>query len=486
MNQKDKKTLVTGATGYIGGRLVPRLIEKGYSVRCLARHPEHLMGMSWAKNAEIIKGDLYKNENLSAALAGVDTAYYLIHSMADVPDFERMDETSATNFAQAAGESQIKRIVYLGGLGRGENLSRHLRSRQRVGELLRASGISCTEFRAAIIVGSGSVSFEMIRYLVERLPVILCCRHLDTKCQPIAIRDVLSYLINCLENEESKNKIIEIGGSSVHAYRDLLKIYAEVRNLKIKFLNLHFWSPRMYSKFIGSITPIPSIFIAPLLESLLNDVICHDDRALKIFPEIKPLDYRTAVQYALRRIVENAVETTWTMAINPMHKEPYVFVEKEGLSADDRFLEVKTDAQKVFEIFTGIGGERGYFYANWLWNLRAFIDRVVGGIGMRRGRRHPEIIRQGEPLDFWRVERVIPGRFMLLRAEMRLPGKGWLQFESIPKDDSSCILRQTAYFEPRGFLGSLYWYLLYPVHRNIFAGLISEIKKKAEHKFRKK
>ncbi len=474
------KILVTGATGYIGGRLVPRLIEKGYSVRCLARHPEHLMGMSWAKNAEIVQGDVYKNENIRAALAGIDAAYYLIHSMADVPDFEKMDEVSATNFARAVREAQIRKIIYLGGLGSGENLSRHLGSRQRVGEILHSSGVPCTELRAAIIVGSGSVSFEMIRYLVERLPVILCCRHLDTKCQPIAIRDVLSYLINCLENEESKNKIIEIGGSSVHAYRDLLKIYAEVRNLKIKFLNLHFWSPRMYSKFIGSITPIPSIFITPLLESLLNDVICHDEVALKIFPEIKPLDYRTAVQYALRRIVENTVETTWTMALNPIHKEPYVFVEKEGLSADDRFLEVKTRAEKVFETFSGIGGERGYFYANYLWNLRSFIDRLIGGIGMRRGRRHPDIIRQGEPLDFWRVERVIEGKLMHIRAEMRLPGKGWLQFESIPKNDKTSILRQTAYFEPRGFMGNLYWHALYPIHRIVFAGLISEIKKKAE------
>lgn len=477
-----KKILVTGATGYIGGRLVPRLIEKGYSVKCLARHPEHLYGRVWSEKVEIIKGNVFENKGLLESLSGIEVAYYLIHSMAEQPDFHKYEEISAKNFADAAVQAGVKRIIYLGGLGREtDELSNHLRSRQNVGKILKSSQIHVTEFRAGIVVGSGSVSFEIIRYLVERLPLIPCCRHLiETKCQPIAIRDVLAYLVNCLEKKESQDKIIEIGGASIHSYKELLKIYAELRNLKPKFFNFHFWSPRMHAKFISMITPIPSIFITPLLESLVNDVVCGSDDALKIFPEIKPLDYKTAVQYALRRIVENAVETTWTMAVMPMQKKPYIFIDKEGLSIDDRFVEVKVSSEKVFRTFSGIGGERGWFYANWLWNLRAFLDRLIGGIGMRRGRRHPDVLHQGEPLDFWRVERVIPEKLLLLRAEMKLPGKGWLQFESIPKDEKTSILRQTAYFEPKGLFGYFYWYGLYPVHRNIFAGLIKEIKKRAE------
>ena len=486
----NKTILVTGATGYIGGRLVPRLLEKGCKVRCLARHPDHLKGRPWAAKTEIVRGDVYKNENLSAAFTGAEVAYYLIHSMADAADFERHEEISARNFASAAASAGVKRVVYLGGLGReGVTLSKHLASRQRVGRILAESGLNVTEFRAAIIVGSGSISFEIIRYLVERLPFIPCFRHLrDTRCQPVAIRDVLSYLINCLDKPETAGRRIEIGGSGTYTYLELLELFAAARGLKRWFPDVGRLSaivpsvglPATWSAMIGLLTPIPKIFARPLLESLEYEVVCTNSDALALFPEIKPLDYQTAVKYALMRISENAVETTWAMSVIPEQTRPYAFIDREGLIAEERTLSVNASAPRVFETFCGIGGRRGWFYLNWLWTLRALMDRAAGGIGMRRGRRHPDITAQGEPLDFWRVERVIEGRLMLLRAEMKLPGKGWLEFEAMARVNGASVLRQTAYFEPRGFLGNIYWYGLYPIHKMIFAGLIEEIKKRAE------
>jgi uncharacterized protein YbjT (DUF2867 family) len=477
-----KTILVTGATGYIGGRLVPRLLDKGYKVRCLARDPAHLEGRPWTDQVEIIKGDVLSGTGLREGLYGADAAYYLIHSMADVPNFQALEETAAKIFVEAAKSSGVRKVIYLGGLGSDVGgLSKHLTSRQRVGEILRTSGLNVTEFRAAIIVGSGSVSFELLRYLSERLPLIPCFRYFkSTRCQPIAIRDVLSYLLGALENTVSDNRIIDIGGAAVLSYQDMIRVYAETRGLKRAFFNFFFWSPEVFAGFIGFITPVPAMFAKPLLESLSNDVVCSNKDALRIFPGIKPLDYRTAVQYALMRINEQNVETSWTMAYVPHYVRPCSFIDKEGLVLEDRQLAVGASPETVFRVFSGIGGERGWFSANLLWNLRAWIDRLLGGVGMRRGRRHPDVVRQGEPLDFWRVERVIENRMLLLRAEMKLPGKGWLQFDARASEKDVSILRQTAYFEPLGFFGYVYWYSLYPLHKLIFAGLAAEIKRRAE------
>jgi len=475
-----KKILVTGPTGYIGGRLVPRLLEKGYTVRCLARHPERLAGRPWAGRVEIIKGDVYKNERLDEALAGIDAAYYLVHSMADVPGFEKMETISASNFSKAAAGAGCGRVIYLGGLGKeGPSLSKHLTSRHRVGEVLRSMQTPVTEFRAAMIVGSGSVSFEMIRYLVERMPVIPSCRCLQTLCQPLAVRDALSYLINCLEAPETSGRIIEIGGATRHRYEDMLRLYADIRGLKRWFIDLRHWNMGFSSSMAGLITPVPQIFARPLLESLRCEVICSGSQAAELFPEIKPLDYATAVKYALIRLSENAVETSWTAAYTPSYAKPYTFEDREGLIRHAHVLNIGAPAEVVFKIFSGIGGGRGWFYGQWLWALKAMQDRLAGGIGMRRGRRHPNVIHQGEVLDSWRVERVIEGRMMLLRAEMRLPGKGWLQFEAVPAEGGASTLRLTAYFEPHGLFGNLYWYSLYPAHVWIFRGLALEIRKRA-------
>ncbi|OGR44509.1 MAG: hypothetical protein A2X35_00135 [Elusimicrobia bacterium GWA2_61_42] len=477
-----KTILVTGPTGYIGGRLIPRLLAKGLRVRALARHPEDLAGRPWSGSVDIFKGDVFCGQGLKESLQGADAAYYLIHSMADTADFEAFEETSARNFAAAAKEAGVKKIIYLGGLGGdAASLSHHLHSRHRMGEIMRAAGLNVTEFRAAIIVGSGSISFEMIRYLVERLPLIPCARCLrGTRCQPVAIRDVLAYLAEALENPLSDGKIVEIGGASVHTYRELMDIYAETRGLKRFFFSCAFWSPAFCARLIDLITPVPGVLAKPLLESLRNDVVCSSDEALRLFPGIKPLDYRTAVQYALMRITENNVETSWTTAYEPHYAKPCSFIDTEGLILQDHYIAVDAPADKVFRVFSGIGGQRGWLYGQWLWSLKALQDRLIGGVGIRRGRRHPDIIHQGEALDFWRVERVIEDRMLLLRAEMKLPGKGWLQFEAKPRSETSSILRMTAYFEPRGFLGSLYWYSLYPVHTYIFRGLTREIRRRAE------
>ncbi|MBI4349933.1 MAG: SDR family oxidoreductase [Elusimicrobia bacterium] len=484
-----KTILVTGPDGYIGGRLIPRLLAKGYVVRCLTRNPDNLAGRPWAGGVEVRRGDVYKNEGLEAALFGADAAYYLVHSMADVPGFEKMEEVSAVNFARAAKAAGCGRVVYLGGLGKdGDRLSRHLTSRHRVGEVLRAFGPPVTEFRAAIIVGSGSVSFEMIRYLVERLPVIPTSCLLQARCQPLAVRDAHSYLVNCLEKPRTAGRIIEIGGSTVHCYEDLLRIYADIRGLKRRFINLRHGNIAVGSALVGLITPVPRIFAHPLLESLSCDVTCGGAEASELFPEIKPMDYATAVKRALVRLNENAVETSWTAAYTPSYAKAYTFKDSEGLIRHAHVLDIAAPAEAVFRVFAGIGGERGWFYCQWLWALKALQDRLIGGIGMRLGRRNPDVIRQGEVLDFWRVERVIEGRMLLLRAEMRLPGKGWLQFEAVPPGlfppgqeprHGTCTLRLTAYFEPRGLFGNLYWYSLYPVHVLIFRGLALEIKRRA-------
>lgn len=475
-----KTILVTGPTGYIGGRLIPRLLAKGYAVRCLARHPERLTGRSWAGSVEILKGDVYKNEGVGAALAGTDAAYYLIHSMADVPGFEKMEEVSALNFAKAAAAAGCGRVIYLGGLGKeGPELSKHLTSRHRVGEVLRSLGTAVTEFRAAIIVGSGSISFEMIRYLVERLPVIPSSRLLHARCQPLAVRDALNYLVSCLEKPGTAGRIIEIGGATVHRYEDLLRIYADIRGLKRRFIHLRDWNMRLGSAIVGLITPVPRIFARPLMESLLCEVTCGGSEAAELFPEIKPLDYATAVKYALIRLSENAVETSWTAAYSPSYARPYTFEDSEGLIRHAHVLNIEAPPEAVYKVFTGIGGERGWFYWQWLWDLKSLQDRLAGGIGTRLGRRHPDIIHQGEALDCWRVERVMEGRLMLLRSEMRLPGKGWLQFEAVPAAGGHTLFRLTAYFEPRGLFGNLYWYSLYPAHVWIFRGLALEIRRRA-------
>jgi len=481
-----KKILVTGATGYIGGRLISPLLESGYQVRLLVRDPQRLQGRPWQDRVEVLEGDVLESDTLPPAMEGIDTAYYLIHSMSTTGDFHQRDLRAAANFSRAAQKAGLQRIIYLGGLGDpGSDLSDHLESRQETGRELAAHGVSVTEFRAAIIVGSGSISFEMIRYLTERLPVMICPRWVFTRVQPIAIGDVINYLSTALEVPESAGQIIEIGGSQILTYGEMMKIYAEIRGLKRVLIPVPALTPGLSSHWVHWMTPVSASITRPLIEGLKNEVIVRGDLAKKIFPDIQPISYRTAVKKALENLSADQVETRWSDALSSSQgdRQPVRLENREGMIIEQRELSVSASPPVVYGVFSCLGGERGWLYFDWAWKVRGVIDRLLGGSGLRRGRRDPEHVRCGDAIDFWRVEEVEPGQSLRLRAEMKLPGRAWLEFKVKPREDHSSLLSQTAYFAPKGLVGFLYWYLLYPIHSLIFSGLIQQIKDQAETSF---
>lgn len=480
-----KRCLVTGVTGYIGGRLVPWLLERGYRVRVLTRDKDRLQGRGWSEAIEIVEADVLKPETLPAAMEHVDVAYYLIHSMSGNKNesFHERDLRAAHNFGNAAKEHNLQRIIYLGGLGNPDDeLSQHLRSRQKTGECLRESGVPVTEFRAAIVVGSGSKSFEMMCYLADRLPVMICPQWVYSKVQPIAIRNVLQYLVKALEKPETKDQIIQIGGKSVITYADMMLIYARVNNLKRLLIPVPVLSPRLSSRWVHWVTPVPASLAQPLIDGLKNDVVVYDDSAKRFFPEVNLFSYEEAVRRALDKITDNReVETTWNDALlSSKGDEPPVELEtKEGLNIERRIRHVEESPEQVFNAFTSLGGEKGWLTYEWAWKLRGILDRVVGGVGFRRGRRDPKRLRVGDALDFWRVEAIRVNRLLRLRAEMKVPGRAWLEFQSIPDEEGGTKLIQTAYFAPNGLPGLLYWYALYPLHRLIFSSMIKHIARDA-------
>jgi uncharacterized protein YbjT (DUF2867 family) len=473
------RVLVTGCTGYVGGRLVPRLIAEGHHVICVARDVDRLDGRGW-KAAELRKGDVLDYASLPAAMQDVDVAYYLVHSMADGAEgFAERDELGARNFGTAAREAGVKRIVYLGGLGGSESrLSTHLASRQRVGDVLRASGVPVTEFRAAVIIGSGSISFEMIRYLVERLPVMVTPRWVVVRCQPIAIDDVLEYLTRCLQQPRSIGLTLEIGGPDVLTYGDMMRRYAAARGLKRLLFPVPVLTPRLSSYWVDLVTPIPASYSHPLIEGLRNEVIVRDSTARGLF-DFEPMPFESALSRALDLDLSGEIETYRAQshgALPPGRRPPAA---EGSLVAQHRLLSTASP-EAIFSVFTGIGGKRGWYYADWIWRLRGLLDRLVGGVGMRRGRRSLDELRAGDVLDFWRVEAVEAGRLLRLRAEMKLPGSAWLQFEVEPRAAGGTEMVQTAFFQPRGLAGLAYWYGLAPVHKIIFSGLVRAIVQRAE------
>lgn len=476
--------LLTGATGYIGARLAPRLLECGYRVRVLVRDPQRLNGRSWQKDVEIAPGDVLKPESLTAAMQGVSFAYYLIHSMAGNHDFHNRDLIAAQNFADAARAAGVQRIIYLSGLGQeaDENLSAHLRSRQQTGAALRQSGVPVTELRAAVIVGSGSLSFEMIRHLTERLPLMVVPRWANTRIQPIGIREVLAYLIDALETPESAGEILEIGGADVLTYADMMQQYAEVRGLRRWLIRVPVLTPRLSSYWVHWMTPLSATIVRPLIEGLRSEVVVHDERARQLFPHIQPADYRTSVHRALTRLREGDLESIWSDALSSSagDSKPFFFRLEQGMFIERREQKSRASAAALFAVFSGLGGARGWLTFNWAWQARGLLDQLVGGVGLRRGRRDPNEVRVGDALDFWRVESVEPGRLLRLRAEMKVPGRAWLQFEAESQGESGATLVQTAYFAPKGLSGLLYWYLLYPLHGLIFAQMPRRIAELAE------
>jgi uncharacterized protein YbjT (DUF2867 family)/uncharacterized protein YndB with AHSA1/START domain len=471
--------LVTGATGYVGGRLVPRLLAAGHHIICLARDPDRLAGRKW-ENVAIRQGDVLDYSSLRPVLQGVEVAYYLVHSMAEgARGFEERDDRAAHNFGKAAREAGVRRIIYLGGLGAGEaELSPHLASRQHVGDVLRASGVPVTEFRAAVVIGSGSISFEMIRYLTERLPVMITPRWVTTRCQPIAIENLLDYLTRCLSEQLSVGRTFEIGGPDVLTYGEMMRQYAAARRLRRWLIPVPVLTPRLSSYWVDLVTPIPASYSHPLIEGLRSEVIVHDRGAQETF-KIDLIPYLAAVRQALDLTRSGHVETYWAEAQGSLRPGANLKV-TEGMIAAPRRVESAAAPEAVFAAFAGIGGRRGWYYADGLWRLRGLLDRLVGGPGMRRGRRNPDDLRPGDTLDFWRVEAVEPGRLIRLRAEMKTPGQAWLQFEAEPLAAGGTLLIQTAFFQPHGLGGLAYWYGLYPIHQRIFSGMARAIAQRAE------
>ncbi len=480
LHTSARQVLVTGATGYIGGRLVPRLLAGGYRVRCVARDATRLGGRSWP-GVEVVEGDLANSEAVARAVEGIDVAYYLVHSMAAGPSFRERDHQIALLFGAAAARAGVECIIYLGGLGDPSTvLSKHLLSRHDVGRTLASSGVPVVEFRAGLIVGSGSASFEMIRHLTENLPVMVTPRWVERRCQPIGVRTVLEYLLAALEEHTSAG-VFEIGGPDVLTYREMMLEYARLRDLRRLILPLDVPHPEWSSQFISLLTPIPRAIVQPLLESLDTDVVVRDDRARATFA-VEPLGYSESVRRAIARVADDEVETTWASSMTSVvgtearRKELAVH---EGMLLERHVTRSCASAPAMFGAICSLGGEEGWPAGNLLWQVRGALDRLVGGVGMRRGRRHPRELLVGEPLDFWRVEALEPGRLLRMRAEMKLPGVAWLQFE-IFEDDAGAVVQQTAFFDPHGVLGHLYWYALLPFHRFIFPGLIRAIREKAE------
>jgi uncharacterized protein YbjT (DUF2867 family) len=479
---EQQLVLVTGATGYVGGRLAPRLLEAGFHVRCMARDAARLQGRSWRDQVEVITADLLHPESLAGALDGVDVAYYLVHSLGAGPDFSDRDLRAAANFGAAAKAAGVKRILYLGGLGEPESaLSDHLRSRQQTGDVLRECGIPVTEFRAGVIVGSGSISFEMIRYLTERLPVMICPRWAHTRIQPISIRNVLDYLVAALAEPASAGQVVEIGCADVITYAEMLKFYAEVRGLRRWVMSVPLLTPKLSSYWVHLVTPIPANIAGALIDGLRNEVVVRSELARRLFPAISPMDYRAAVKRALEKLRADEVETAWSDALSTSQADgrPVSLRIQEGMIIEKRQLAAAAPVHAIYRAFAGLGGMRGWLYMNWTWRVRGAIDRLAGGVGLRRGRRDADSVRVGEALDFWRVEAVEPDRLMRLRAEMKVPGKAWLQFEIKTDEGGTRLLSQTAFFAPKGLLGLLYWYTLYPIHSLIFTGMIRKIGERA-------
>ncbi len=471
------RILVLGATGYIGGRLVPRLLERGQHVRCLIRDPNKLTGLN-RSGVEIITGDLLKPDSLPPAFQGIDIVYYLVHSMsATGKDFEKRDRSAAWCVATLSNLYGVKRIIYLGGLGkRSAAQSPHLRSRHEVGDILRSGSVPVTEFRAAVIIGSGSVSFEMIHHLVNKLPVMITPRWVDTRTQPIGIRDVLSYLVDAIDLPRTTGKSYDIGGPDVLTYREMMLSVARTLGLHRSLLRVPVLTPRLSSYWINLVTPIPSQLARALIESLRQETVCESDAALRDF-DFVPMRFESSVRLALDRLRTHDVETAWSNASLTDQSSP---IDPSHLLEDVRIASADAPPELLFTVVSSIGGRNGWPYADKLWRLRGFIDKQLGGVGLRSGRRHPSHLRVGDILDFWRVEEYIEGKRILLRAEMKVWGKAWLEFRIEPDGPYASKLTQIARYYPSGLSGYLYWYGIYPIHSFVFRGMVKAIAARTE------
>jgi len=473
--------LLSGATGYVGGRLLRALTARGHRVRCLARRPESLVSRVPA-GTEVVAGDCLRRETLDPALANVHTAYYLVHSMAAGAAFEEQDRLAARNFGEAARAAGVRKIVYLGGLGKeGAGLSSHLRSRQETGDVLRASsGVPVVELRASVVIGSGSLSFELIRSLVERLPVMVCPRWVETKAQPIAIEDLVAYLLAALDLDPAEGLTVEIGGADQVTYGDLMREYAAQRGLRRWLVPVPVLTPRLSSLWLGLTTPVYARVGRKLIEGVRNPTVVRDDAARRLFPAIAPMGLRRAIERALANEDEELAATRWSDALSSAGTAPggYGGLRVGPRLVDSRATRVRATAVEAYAPIRRIGGASGWYYADVLWRLRGFLDLLVGGVGVRRGRRHPDLLAVGDAHDFWRVEAFEPDRRLRLAAEMKVPGRAWLEFE-VKEDEAGTTIRQTAEFDPAGLAGLLDWYGIYPLHLLVFRGMLRGIAARA-------
>ncbi|WP_457029067.1 SDR family oxidoreductase [Kitasatospora sp. P5_F3] len=484
------RCLVTGATGYLGGRLVPELLTAGYLVRCLARDPGRLRDHPWRAGIEAVAGDVTRPETLAGAFDDVQVAYYLVHSLGTGSDFEAKDRAAALVFGAAAAAAGVRRIVYLGGLLPGgvptAELSPHLRSRAEVGEALRASGVDTAELRAAVILGSGSASFEMLRYLTERLPAMVTPSWVGTRIQPIAVRDVLRYLVGAAELPAGVNRTFDLGGPEVLTYRQMMVRYARVAELPRRLIvPVPVLTPRLSSHWVGLVTPVPGSLARPLVESLRHEVVCGEHDIARYVPDPPDglIGFDRAVGLALRRIRDDEVATRWSSASLPGAPSDPLPTDPDwaggSLYQDVRERVVDVPPAAVWRAIEGIGGENGWYSFPLAWALRGWLDRLVGGVGLRRGRRDPGRLRVGDSLDFWRVEEIEPGRLLRLRAEMRLPGPAWLELSVDPAPDGGAVYRQRALFHPHGLGGHAYWWSVAPFHAVVFGGMARNLTERA-------
>jgi uncharacterized protein YbjT (DUF2867 family) len=484
------RCLVTGATGYIGGRLVPELLAEGHRVRCLARSPAKLRDYPWAGNAEVVRGDVTDARAVAEALVGVDVAYYLVHALGTGTDFEETDRRAARIFGEQAGAAGVRRIVYLGGLTPAgvpeERLSPHLRSRAEVGRILLDSGVPTTVLRAAVIIGSGSASFEMLRYLTERLPVMVTPSWVHTRIQPIGVRDVLRALVGSAHMPADVNRTFDIGGPEVLTYQDMMQRYAAVAGLPRRLiLPVPVLTPGLSSHWVGLVTPVPASIARPLTESLRHEVVCHEHDIVRYIPELpgRPFGFDEAVSLALQRVRDAQVTTRWSSASVPGAPSDPLPTDPDwaggSLYSDRRALIVDAPPEALWRVIEGIGGDNGWYSFPLAWGVRGWLDRLMGGVGLRRGRRDAARLRAGDSLDFWRVEEIEPARLLRLRAEMRLPGLAWLEMYAEVGDDGRTRYRQRALFHPRGLLGHAYWWSVSPFHAVVFGGMARNIAKAA-------
>ena len=488
-----KKVLVTGPTGYVGGRLIPLLIDEGFKVRVLARHPQRLKDYAWYTDVEIVEGDARDIAIVKEATKKIDIAYYLLHSIVEGKNIEEFERTIANNFAQAAKENDVKRFVYLGGIVNEKVLSPHLSSRKMTGEILRASGVSTIELRAAVIIGSGSASFEMLRYLTERLPIMIAPKWLKNRVQPIAIRDVLRYLIESASVKGEINEHFDIGGPDILTYEEMMQQYAHVARLKSRtIITVPVLTPKLSSHWINLVTPVPRAIAAPLVNSLTSEVIVGEKSIREIIedPAEGLLPFKRAVKLALNKVMNSDVDTRWSSALNNLApentkpNEPKMTDPKWSggtFYVDERTHTYNGDPKNLWKVIEQIGGSNGWYSFPLAWEIRGLADRLVGGVGMRRGRRDPNVLREGETVDFWRVEKKVDGQMLLLSAEMKLPGKASLLLSIEDSgDEGNKVFHLLANFRPHGLWGHVYWWLIRPFHGIVFEAMLKNMTKQAE------